>query len=102
MKELTKEQLLALLQEKDTELESLRSRSGKSMPQRVLELIESGYYTIDELGDELKITNKNVSSNLTYIRRELRKQGKWLISSTIDSRTYLKVMTFEELGWNIK
>jgi hypothetical protein len=102
MKDLTKEQLMALLAEKDVELESLRNRSGKSMPQRVLELIESGYQTIDELAEELKTNNKNISSNLTYIRRELRDQGKWLISSTIDSRTYLKVMTFEELGWNIK
>lgn len=102
MKELTKDQLLALLAEKDVELESLRNRSGKSMPQRVLELIESGYVTIDELASELETNNKNISSNLTYIRRELRKAGKWLISSTIDNKTYLKIMTFEELGWNIK
>jgi hypothetical protein len=102
MADLTREQLLALLQEKEAEITRLASVKGKSMPQRVLELIDSGYHTIDELATELETNNKNISSNLTYIRRELRKTGQWLISATIDNKTYLRICSFEELGWNIK
>jgi len=98
-KELTREELLAILEEKDNELEKLKSSTGQTMPTRVLNLIESGYRTIEELATELNTNSRNISSNLTYIRRDLKPQGKWLVSSKIDGATYLKIVDLAEFGW---
>ena len=98
-KELSREELLAILKEKDTELEKLKSSTGQTMPTRVLNLIESGYRTIEELANELGTNSRNISSNLTYIRRDLKPQGKWLVSSKIEGKTYLKIIDLAEFGW---
>jgi arsenate reductase-like glutaredoxin family protein len=98
-KELSREELLAILEEKDQELEALKNSAGQTMPDRVLNLINSGHRTIEELASELKTNSRNISSNLTYIRRELKPQGKWLVSSKIDGHTYLKIISLEEFGW---
>ncbi len=98
-KELSKEELLAILAEKDQELEQLKNSNGQTMPERVFSLIQQGYRTIEELSQELKTNSRNISSNLTYIRRELKPKGKWLVSSKIDGKTYLKVIDLAEFGW---
>lgn len=97
--DLTREQLLDLLNQKENEIETLKTGQGETMPSKVMALIESGYRTIDELATELGTNNRNISSNLTYIRRDLKPQGKWLVSSKIDGKTYLKVIDLAEFGW---
>jgi len=98
-KELSREELLAILKEKDMELEKLKNSSGQTMPAKVLGLIENGYRTIEELASELNTNSRNISSNLTYIRRDLKPKGKWLVSSKIEGQTYLKIIDLQEFGW---
>ncbi len=98
-KELSREELQELLAQKDRELEKLKSASGQTMPNRVLSLINQGYRTIEELASELDTNSRNISSNLTYIRRELKPKGKWLVSSKIEGHTYLKIIDLVDFGW---
>ena len=95
MKELSKEQLIELLKEKESHIKELES-NRVSRVQQVKALIDKGYNTIDMIADELKINNRNVSSQLTALRKHLLEEGKTVISASIDDRTYLKVV---EVNW---
>jgi len=95
MKELSKEQLIELLKEKESHIKVLESNKVGRV-QQVKSLIEKGYNTIDMIADELKINNRNVSSQLSSLRKHLLKEGKTVISASIDDRTYLKVV---EVSW---
>ena len=95
MKELSKEQLIELLKEKEGHIKELESNKVSRVHQ-VKSLIEKGYNTIDMIADELKINNRNVSSQLTALRKQLLEEGKTVISANIDDKTYLKVV---EVNW---
>lgn len=100
-KEMTKDQLLEKTQEllaKIDELEGKLARKDSTVKTRVLELIETGFNSIEKISAELGITAKNVSSNLTHIRTELAKSGKTIISHRIENETKLAIVELSIFG----
>ena len=98
MKEMTKEEMMKKIEELENKLEN----SDTTVKMKVLALIESGFNTIEAIATELKTNSKNISSNLTYLRNQLKAKDQTIISHRIGDKTYLKIMTFKELGWTVK
>lgn len=98
-KEMTQEEMARKIEELTAENERLAASKGQTMKSRVFELIESGFNCIEDLSEELKITSKNVSSNLTYIRSDLKEAGKTIVSQRINNKTMIAVVELNKLGW---
>ncbi len=96
---MTKQELLELVESLKNDNEILKSKGGDSVKVKVMALIEEGVNSIEGIGGKLGISSKNVSSNLTYLRNDLRSEGKTIISLRIENKTYLSVKSFEEMGW---
>lgn len=98
-KEMTKDELMARIVELEKTNENLEKTKGQTMKSKVFSLIESGFNCIEDLAEELKITSKNVSSNLTYIRADLKEAGKTIVSQRINQKTMIAVVELETLNW---
>lgn len=97
--EMTKKEMAELIEKLQAEKVELQKSSGSTMKSRVVELIESGMNTIEDIANTLSITSKNVSSNLTAIRHDLKVDGKTIISQRIDNNTKLAIVTLKDLNW---
>lgn len=60
---------------------------------KIITLIKGGYNTVEALSDRLNISRKNVSSNLTYLRRELAKDGMTLTSEKRNGQTIINLVS---------
>lgn len=58
---------------------------------KIMNLIKAGYNTVEAMSEKLEISRKNVSSNLTYIRRELAKDGLTLTSERYNGQTVINL-----------
>jgi len=99
MANLTKEELMAKVAELETELENEKSKS-LNMKTRVMTLLDEGVNSIDMLATELNVSNKNVSSVLTALRKELRSENKTIITQQHEGSTMIAVLDLAVLGWN--
>lgn len=97
---LTKDELLERLEQLEKENQELKNSSDRVVSDRVLELMETGVNSIEDLSTALNITSKNVSSNLTKLRKELNKEGKTIVSLRIKDKTMLSIQKLETLGWS--
>lgn len=62
-------------------------RKATGRKEQVLQCLRDGINTIDKIAETLGITNKNVSSQLTY----LRKEGHMIYSIRLNNVTTLKL-----------
>lgn len=99
-KEMTKQEMAELIESLKKDNEELKASTGISVKTKVMDLITNGVNTIEDISTKLNISSKNVSSNLTYLRNDLKSNNETIISQRIDGKTYLKVMNFIDLGWN--
>jgi len=86
LQDMTKSNLIALIIEMRHDAKKIQVKAG-GRKEQVLECLRSGIVTIDAIAKELDINNKNVSSQLTY----LRKDGFMIYSIRINNVTTLKI-----------
>jgi len=98
-KEMTKEEMAKRIEELTAANENLIKSKGQTQKTRVAELIELGFNCIEDLAKELSITSKNVSSNLTYLRADLKKEGKTIVSQRMNNKTMIAVVELANLNW---
>lgn len=98
MTTMTKEELINKVAELEAALKNEKSKSV-NMKTRVRGLIDSGVNTMDGLAVALNTTNKNVSSVLTAIRKELSAEGKTIITQVHNGQTMVAVIDLSVLGW---
>ena len=96
--ELTKDEMLARIAELEGSVETLKSAKTDGVKEQVMKLIESGFNTIEDIATELDKTSKNISTNLTYIRKELVESGQTIVSYRKDNKTYLSVQNLSIFG----
>ena len=65
--EMTKKELLAVIEELNTKL---ARRSGEGRKEEVLALLQERPMAIQDMADALGISNKNVSSQLCYLKKD--------------------------------
>ena len=99
MATMTKEEMAKRIEELEKQNEELKTKSGQTVKNRIVEMITNGVNTIEELSSTLAITSKNVSSNLTKIRSELKEEGKTIVTLRMDNVTKLAVVELSQLGW---
>ena len=99
MTKMTKEEMAKRIEELEKVNEELKKHSGQTVKDRIIELIESGMNTIEDLAETLSITSKNVSSNLTKIRHELSSKNETIITQRMNGKTMLAVVNLIDLGW---
>ncbi len=75
----------------------LRSKKGDRKSE-VLSLLEEGVNDIEEIGKKLGIKEKNVSSILSYLRKELKSKGKGIISVKYNKKNYVVMMRLKEIN----
>lgn len=95
MTELTKAELI----ERVAELEAELAAKGTNMRTRVRDLIDSGVNSIDDLASNLSTTNKNISSVLTALRKDLSLEGKTIITQVHNGKSMIAVIELSILGW---
>lgn len=66
--QLTKEELIALVQQQSQKIETLSKKPDRK--NQVLSLLQSRPYTIAQLAEVCDTTPKNISSILSYLRKE--------------------------------
>lgn len=96
--ELTKDEMLARIAELEGSVETLKASKTDGVKEQVMKLIESGFNTIEDIADELDKTSKNISTNLTYIRKELAQSGQTIVSYRQNSKTYLSIQNLSIFG----
>lgn len=97
--EMTKEEMMTKIEELTLKSDRLEATKGQTVKSKVFDLIESGFNCIEDLAEELKISSKNVSSNLTYIRADLKELGKTIVSQRINQKTMIAVVELKSLNW---
>jgi len=97
---MTKQEMAAMIETLKADNEALKQSNGVSVKNKVMDLIESGVNNIEDIALRLSISSKNVSSNLTYLRNDMKSEGKTIISLRIDGKTFLSVKSFKEMGWD--
>lgn len=100
-KEMTKQEMADMIASLTKDNEALRSNTGVGVKDKVMKCIEDGMNSIEDISMFLSISSKNVSSNLTYLRNDMKKEGKTIISMRIEGKSLLSIKTFAEMGWNI-
>ena len=66
----SEKELIELLNERDSLIESLSKNRTSKRKQEVLELLKKNPISIYDMSVELDITNKNVSSQLCYLKKD--------------------------------
>lgn len=72
--------------------ETKPSKKRISTKVKIMNLIKAGYNTTETMAEKLGISRKNVSSNLTYLRRELAKDGLTLTSERRNGATIINLV----------
>ena len=75
------------------ELIKAKEAVGQSRGSKVLELLDSGFDSIESLAEEMDITKKNVSSVVSA----LRKKGHNIINLRVGGHSILQIMTQEQV-----
>lgn len=84
---LSKEELINKIEELEASIQKMKESKDKGRKSEVLELLqEKKRITIKEIAEALGITDKNVSSQLSY----LRKDG-WSIGTDSKGRKFIEV-----------
>lgn len=98
---MSKDEIIKKLNETETKISELEKSNGQDLKTRIKNMIESGYNTIESISEKLECSNKNVSSYLTYIRKELKQNGEWIVSTKLEQggSTYLAKVKLSDLGW---
>lgn len=96
---MTKKEMAEMIETLTLKNENLIKNQNSTVKGRIVEMIESGINCIEDLASTLEITSKNVSSNLTAIRKDLVKDGKTIITQRIEKRTMLAVVSFKDMKW---
>ena len=76
-------------------IEMLNNQSKSGRKSQVLDLLKSGYDTIEAIAEKLNIQTKNVSSQLTY----LRKDGHIIINVNINKQSILMLLNQEQVDY---
>ena len=86
-KDMTVEELISKIEELENTIQKMKDSKDKGRKSEVLELLqEKKRITIKEIAETLGITDKNVSSQLSY----LRKDG-WNIGTDSKGRKFIEV-----------
>ncbi|RMG70189.1 MAG: ArsR family transcriptional regulator [Chloroflexi bacterium] len=80
------------------ELMKAKAAKTKGRKEQVLDLLKQGYDTIEAIANELGISTKNVSSQLTY----LRKEGYHILSISAGGQSVLKLVDDEIMAKLLK
>jgi len=98
---MSKDELMAALEAQNAELEAVKASKGKGMKERVYELLTGGVNSIQDIAEHLNITDKNVSSNLTYLRQDLELKGQTIVSHKFKdlNKTKLAIVNLEDMNW---
>jgi predicted aldo/keto reductase-like oxidoreductase len=96
---LSQAELLSVITELTEKNNNLKNNNLSTMPDRVKKLLLSGINNIEDIAENLTISAKNVSSNLTYIRREIIKSGQTIISHRMNNKTMLAIVSLKDLNW---
>lgn len=75
------------------EIKAEGRKTRVSTKTKIMNLIRGGYNTVEAMAERLEISRKNISSNLTYLRRELALDGLTLTSDRHDSQTIINLVT---------
>ena len=89
LKHMNKSNLIALIikMNYDSTINTINTTKAPGRKEQVLHCLRSGINTIDAIADHLSINSKNVSSQLTY----LRKDGHMIYSIRFNNVTTLKL-----------
>lgn len=98
MTTMTKEDLVRKVAELEMALESEKAKSV-NMKTRVQNLLDSGVNSIDHLAKLLGTSNKNISSVLTGLRKELNAVGKTIVTQQFNGKSMVAIVSLRELGW---
>lgn len=90
---MNKSNLIGLIIKMDQEKNATPVKAA-GRKEQVLTCLRNGVNSIDKIADQLGINNKNVSSQLTY----LRKDGYMIYSIRINNVTTLKLDETGEMG----
>jgi len=96
---MTKKEMEAMIETLTIENENLVKNQGKTVKGKIVEMIESGINCIEDLAETLSITSKNVSSNLTAIRKDLSTDGKTIVTQRIEKKTMLAIVNLKDMNW---
>jgi biotin operon repressor len=96
--EMTKEEMLLRIAELESKNKTLKESKTDGVKEQVLRLLQSGYNSIEAIAEELDKTSKNISTNLTYIRKELAESGQTIVSYRKDNKTYLSIQDLSIFG----
>ena len=93
---LEKDELIEMIIKLKMANEKMKATKKVGRKEEVLALLEGGINNIDAIAKELGITNKNVSSQLTYLRKDLAKENKAIISYKLGGKTILELRNIED------
>ena len=96
--EMTKDEMLARIALLENNVETLKEAKTDGVKEQVMRLIESGFNNIEDIATDLNKTSKNISTNLTYIRKELAETGQTIVSYRKDNKTYLSIQNLSIFG----
>jgi len=80
------------------ENEVLRSKGKGDRKGEVLSLLKEGVNDIEKIGKKLGIKEKNVSSILSGLRRDLKEKGEGIISVKYNKKSFVVLMKLEEIN----
>ena len=88
---MTKEELISVIISLEEQIAKMKTAKDVGRKGEVLAMLQTGRFTIAELASGLGISDKNVSSQLSY----LRKDG-WLIGTDSKKRKFIEEPETEE------
>lgn len=88
---LAKEELVEMIVKLKMANEKLKSTKKTGRKEEVLALLEAGVNSIDAIAAEMSITNKNVSSQLCYLRKDLAKENRTIISYKLGGKNIVEL-----------
>jgi len=95
---MTKDEMIKKIAELEAGLVAEKAK-GANMKTKVMAQLESGVNTMSGLTEGLNTTSKNISSILTYLRKDLIKEGKTIITQKYKDQTMVTILSLETLGW---
>lgn len=95
---MTKDELIALTEKLTKKVEESKA-NGPTVKQKVLALLNAGYTDTDSICAELEISSKNLSSNLTYLRKDLINNGETIITQPVNGKIRIAIVKLADLNW---
>ena len=93
---MSKEEIREKLNELIKENEVLRNK--KDRKSEVLSLLRKGVNSIEEISKGVGIKEKNVSSILSYLRKDLEKKGEGILSVKYSNKNFVVLMKIKEIN----